>query len=345
MGSKIDEDVLQVLESFGLTRLEAQVYLTIFMRGELGAREIVQTFKIHFPQLYSLVSNLERKGFIEIQEGRPKKYRVIDPKEIIQREKIKMEKNSNILVKSLGKMRKTEIVQKPSVWITRGIQNIFYNMNEMIKGAKFDVTAIVHANFVQNVVESLINKKKEGVQVYLVVYPKAPELSLIKKLKRVRTFGTCPFAILAIADCEKGLMAHGLPRVAPPEMQYGVVFEEPITPIFLSESFYEVWKRAKPISPEEDLKGLPKTFRSQRMAMVEIKNLLKRGEVRVVVKGRYTGSSDAFEGEGTVVGLTDNELHKNFILGFPDGRTLTIGGFYSMLEDIEAERITILKVG
>ncbi|GAI05766.1 unnamed protein product, partial [marine sediment metagenome] len=114
---------------------------------------------------------------------------------------------------------------------------------------------------------------------------------------------------------------------------------------FLSESFYEVWKRAKPISPEEDLKGLPKTFRSQRMAMVEIKNLLKRGEVRVVVKGRYTGSSDAFEGEGTVVGLTDNELHKNFILGFPDGRTLTIGGFYSMLEDIEAERITILKVG
>jgi len=340
------EDVLPILESLGMTKLEAQIYLALLTRAESKAKEIVQAFNIHFPQFYSLTSNLERKGFIEIQESRPKRYRAIDPKIIAQRKIKEMEKGAELLIKSVEEMRKkTEILQRPSVWITKGVQNILYNVNEIIKSAKYDVTIVMENKFLSSVIKSLVNKKSKGAQIYLLVYPEQPEPDAIKqinKLNRVRTFETCPFGILVIADCERAIMAHGLLDIAPKERQYGVVFDEPLTPIFFSERFYELWVRAKPLFSEK-YPELPKSFRSQRMALMEIKNLLNKGEVIVRVKGRNIRSGETFEVEGTVGKITDNELHKNFTLKIPDGKTMTIGGFYSMREEIEAELITILK--
>ena len=339
------EDMLSLLKTLGLTRLEAQIYLTLLIKGETKAKEIVQAFDIHFPQFYALANSLERKGFIEVQEGRPKKYRAVDPNEIAKRKMKEVEKNMKILTKLVeSEHEKAEISKRPSVWITRGVQNVLRNANEIIKSAKYDVTVMIESRFLSRVVGSLIDRKKRGVQTYLVVYPEAPEKHLtdqIEKINRVRVFETCPFAILVIADCERALMAHGLLEIAPPERQYGVVFDEPLTPIFFSERFYEIWGRARPLFLEEDLK-FPKTFRSQRMALMEIKNLLKKGEVFVRVKGRRAGKS--FEERGVVVGITDNELRKNFTLKLPDAKTLTVGGFYSMLEEVEAELITILKI-
>jgi len=341
------ERILSLLGSFGLTKLEAQVYLHLLVRGEAEAKEIVQTFNIYFPQFYGIVNSLERKGFIEVQQGRPKRYRAIDPRGIAETRIKEMENGVAVLTASVEEAReKTELLRRPSVWITRGIQNIMYNVREIIKNARFEVTMVVENAFVPDVAGALIKRSGEGVQTYLVTYPKPPVLDLVKKLRKIRrarVFETCPLAILVVADCERALMAHGLLQAAPPERQYGVIFDEPVNPIFLGENFYELWKRARPLFPEEDL-DLPKSFRSQRMALVEINNLLKRGRVSVKVKGRYIKTSEPFEKKGAVVGITDNELHKNFSLRLPNGKIMSIGGFYSMLEETEAELITILKV-
>ena len=341
------ERILSLLESFGLTKLEAQVYLHLLMRGEVEAKEIVQMFNIYFPQFYGLVSNLGRKGFIEVQQGRPKRYRAIDPRGIAETRMKEMEEGVAVLTRSIEEAReKTELLWRPSVWITRGIQNVMYNVREIIKNARFEVTIVVENAFIPDIAGALIKRRGEGVQTYLVTYPKRPAPDLAKRLRkieRVRVFETCPLVILVVADCERALMAHGLLQAAPPERQYGIIFDEPINPIFLGENFYELWKRAKPLFPEEDL-TLPKSFRSQRMALMEIGNLLRKGRVSVKVKGRYLKTGESFEKKGVVVGITDNELHKNFSLRLPNGKVMSIGGFYSMLEETEAELITILKV-
>lgn len=227
------------------------------------------------------------------------------------------------------------------------MQNILYNVNKIIEDAQFDTTIIMHNKFVSNVARSLVKRRKEGIQTYLIVYPRPPEpnlMSQIKKIKRVRIFETCPFAILAVADSEKALLAHGLPNALPLEERHGVIFIEPIVPAFLSENFYTLWERAKPLFPEESFEHFPKTFRSQRMALVEIKDLFKRGEVTVRVKGQYLKTGRTFEETGTIVDVTETEMLKNFTLRLPSGDTVVIGGPYSTLEEVEAELITILKV-
>ena len=318
------------------------------MKGEAEAKEIVQSLNIHFPQFYSITSNLERKGFIETRGGRPKRYRAVDPKEVMRREINRMKEDAEVVLKFVEELRnKPKVTGRPSIWITTGIQNILYNVNKIIEEARFDTTIIMHNKFVPDVTRSLVRKREEGIQTYLIVYPRPPEPDLmgrIKEIKRVRFFETCPFAILAVADCERALLAHGLPEALPLEERYGVVFIEPLMPTFLCESFFwQTWEHAKPLFPEEGLERFPKTFRSQRMALVEIRELLKRGEVTVRVKGRYVKTGRAFEGTGTVVGVTETEKLKNFALRLPSGNTVTIGGPYSTLEEVEAELITILK--
>jgi sugar-specific transcriptional regulator TrmB len=343
----VREDLLSVLESLGLTRLEAQIYFNLLVRGEAEAKEMVQTFNIYFPQFYGLVSNLERKGFIEVQQGRPKRYRAVDQKEIARRKMREMETGVEVLTKSIEDAReKAETPRRPSVWITSGVQNILYNVNAIIKSARLEATMVIESRFIPDVAHTLVKKASEGVQVYLITYPREPGPDLMKRVKkvgRIRTFDTCPFAILAVADCERALMAHGLLEAAPPERQYGVVFHEPLTPIFFSENFYELWKRARPLIQEAGPK-LPAAFRSQRMALIEIKNLLKKGDVIAKVRGRFVRTGEIVEKKGVVAGLTDNEAHKNFSIRLQDGKVLTVGGFYSTLEDIEAELVTISEV-
>lgn len=341
-------EMVSVLTGFGLTKLEAELYLTLLIKGETEAKEIVRALNIHFPQFYSIINNLARKGFIETQESRPKKYRAVDLKEIIEREQQKMNQNAEFLLKSIKKFQSTRSTkQRPSIWITKGFQNILHNLNAIIKEAQFDVTVILHNKFISRIIKSLIKKQKEGVQTYLVIYPTPPEPNLMRQvneIRRVRLFETYPFGISVVADSEKALLAHGLPEKPLFEGPYGVVFIESLLPTFLSENFYTLWDHAKPLVPQEKSAQFPKIFRSHRLALIEIKDLLNKGEVTVQVKGRYIQTGEPFEETGTIVNVTETELLKNFTLRLRSGNMIEIGGPYATLEEVEAELITILKL-
>ena len=53
---------------------------------------------------------------------------------------------------------------------------------------------------------------------------------------------------------------------------------------------------------------------------------------------------DLFEKTGTIVNVTETKLLKNFTLRLRNGKTIEIGGPYAILEEVEAELITILKL-
>ncbi|MCD6301407.1 MAG: TrmB family transcriptional regulator [Staphylothermus sp.] len=72
------EEILKFLRELGLTKQEAKVYLTLLIHGEMSATELAKAMNLHFPQLYNIMSSLEVKGFIEVQEGRPKRYKAVD---------------------------------------------------------------------------------------------------------------------------------------------------------------------------------------------------------------------------------------------------------------------------
>lgn len=339
------EEVLNFLRELGLTSLEAKAYMTLLISGEMSATELAKALDVHYPQLYNIMSSLEVKGFVEVQEGRPKRYRAVDINYVASRRIAEIKSKARKVKKILNQVRKSPY-SRPSIWITLGIRNILRNLIELISNAKYDAFVVIHRDYVGRVRKSLISARKKGIQTYLVVYPgdETDELTTkFKAVKRVAVFETYPFAILGVVDSCRAVISHGCPRRVPPDRLHGIVFDEPLMPLFLTEDFYQIWVKAKPIV--ESRLTLPATFTSQRMALIELKKLInKYNNVMVKVKGSYVRNGGKFEGTGVVKKVIENEYQKCIVMVMADGTMVSIGGPYALLEDVEAQLITILSV-
>ena len=68
------ERVIETLMSFGLTRLDAQVYILLAKKGPQKAIEIGKVLKISKPQLYRCLKNLESQGIVSATLEHPAKF-------------------------------------------------------------------------------------------------------------------------------------------------------------------------------------------------------------------------------------------------------------------------------
>ena len=65
----------QILDQIGLTKYESQAYYYVLSNGAVEAGEISKNENIPYGKIYETLNKLEKYGFIEIQQSRPKKYR------------------------------------------------------------------------------------------------------------------------------------------------------------------------------------------------------------------------------------------------------------------------------
>lgn len=70
----------QLLKDAGLTQYEAAAYYCLIAGGVLSANEISRNASIPMGKIYETLKSLGDKGFIEVQNSRPKKYHPVKPK-------------------------------------------------------------------------------------------------------------------------------------------------------------------------------------------------------------------------------------------------------------------------
>jgi DNA-binding MarR family transcriptional regulator len=71
----INTNLLKGLRVLGLTNKEAEALVAVVARGSATAGEISGEIGVHYPVVYRLLSSLERKGWVEASQDRPKYYR------------------------------------------------------------------------------------------------------------------------------------------------------------------------------------------------------------------------------------------------------------------------------
>ncbi|VVB91464.1 HTH-type sugar sensing transcriptional regulator TrmBL1 [uncultured archaeon] len=86
------------LRSFGLTRYEADVYLTLLRIGSGDANLIATTSGVPLGRIYSILSSLQEKKIIHAQETRPRKFAAVDPgtalKYLLESQRFKLQQAS-----------------------------------------------------------------------------------------------------------------------------------------------------------------------------------------------------------------------------------------------------------
>ena len=65
------ERVLKTLEGFGLSRVDAEVYVYLAKKGPKKGRELANALRITKQQLYPSLKNLKNKGVVTVSLERP----------------------------------------------------------------------------------------------------------------------------------------------------------------------------------------------------------------------------------------------------------------------------------
>jgi len=133
----VSETTRRALKDFGLTEYEVKAYIALVDSGPMPASQLSTTAAIPYSKIYEILGNLERKGWVESEQGRPNKYFPKPPSTALESWRVRME---NTLMSSqkeaLSELQplyeKKGVQERPDIWIVRGQDNILDRIKETL---------------------------------------------------------------------------------------------------------------------------------------------------------------------------------------------------------------------
>ncbi len=141
----LDPKLAELLKLLNLTEYESKTYLALVMRGSATVKEIRELAGIPYSREYDVLQNLEKRGFVQVQPGRPKRFKAADPRSILKRElevrAASVEKLLAALMPLYESTSKTSAFEDV-VWMIKGSKNIREKLAEMINSAKKEILIV-----------------------------------------------------------------------------------------------------------------------------------------------------------------------------------------------------------
>lgn len=144
VSAPMSEEARRVLQESGLTDYETRAYLALLEKGVLTVSQVSEHAPVPYSKVYETLTSLERKGWIETEQGRPRRYYPKAPSETLATMKLQLEEKVKSWEKTiLGELQplyeKREIREKPDIWILRGELNTLAKLKEMLEKAKTEL--------------------------------------------------------------------------------------------------------------------------------------------------------------------------------------------------------------
>ena len=140
----IGEEARRALRELGLTAYESAVFLSLMERGVMTASGVSESAGVPFSKVYEVLNNLERKGWIDVERGRPSRYFCKSPKEAFEAARRELEGKlrgwEHAITEELQPLyEKRELREKPDIWILRGEASVLAKLQEMLGKARSQV--------------------------------------------------------------------------------------------------------------------------------------------------------------------------------------------------------------
>ncbi|MFW6025692.1 MAG: TrmB family transcriptional regulator [Candidatus Woesearchaeota archaeon] len=155
-------DSLKILD---LSEYETKIWISILSKGIADPKEISNDTSVPRSRTYEVLDSLEKKGFIMLKLGKPKKYISIPPKKVIQliknKEKSSMEKEikkvenfEEDVIESLEEIykqrKKDNISTEKIVSITKNKTKQLENLKMLLKGAQKELKIFTEFEFLKD---------------------------------------------------------------------------------------------------------------------------------------------------------------------------------------------------
>jgi len=192
----ISDRARRSLQEFGLTDYEIRSYISLLEIGPATASELSEASGVPYSKIYEVLGSLEKKGWIEMEHGRPSRYYPKPPSVAMEITKSQLENalktNETLLLDELQPLyEKKGVRERPDIWIVRGDFNVLAKVRETIEHVQKEILAALPA-LPDSLAEPLIPLIKtiveRGVKVQLMTMemPMTETMVKLTKLCEVR---------------------------------------------------------------------------------------------------------------------------------------------------------------
>lgn len=199
------EQIGGTLRGFGLGGYAADAFCALVRMAEATAGDLVLKTGIPDSKIYYALDELAEKGLVEVQEGKPKRYRVVPPKEVqlrlarlVDDEFERRRAAAARLVSLLEPLRAA--TRSPSTgvaYIVKGLPNIVARLESLIASARKEIVLLMSDESVFRKLEpSLVKAARRKVRLRLAL----PEISMEKDLEKAAELRSivCDCALLVV---------------------------------------------------------------------------------------------------------------------------------------------------
>ena len=188
----ISDKARRSLQEFGLTDYEIRSYTSLLEMGPATASELSEASGVPYSKIYEVLGSLEKKGWIEMEHGRPSRYYPKPPSVAMEITKSQLESalktNEALVLDELQPIyEKKGVRERPDIWIVRGDFNVLAQVRETVEHVQREILAAVPA-LPDSVAEPLIPLIKtiveRGVKVQLMTM-KTPMTETMMKLTKL----------------------------------------------------------------------------------------------------------------------------------------------------------------
>jgi sugar-specific transcriptional regulator TrmB len=345
------------LEEAGLSQYQAETYNTLLQLGAASATEIADACAVPTARIYDVLRDLEAKGYIETYEQDSLHARARDPDEVLS----DLRNRASLLTEAAEEIE--ERWQEPAVdthkvSIVKRFDTVFDRAAALIREAQSEVQLAVTPEQFASLRPALQHAFDNGAIVKLSIHsddrasmPDVSEFDGVVTEVRRRTLPT-PF--ITLVDRTNTCFAPHADSLN----QYGVLVDDyTLTYVFhwyFLTCLWEVWETIY----SSRSASLPQDYSDIRQCVREIEPLLSDGaRIRVAIDGFETATNESISFVGDVIDVeysgatsADGTPALSQLAGqvsltvVADGRAYSVGGWGSVLEDVEATRITVREM-
>ncbi|MFC1454703.1 TrmB family transcriptional regulator [Candidatus Undinarchaeota archaeon] len=248
-----------LLKRLGLNQYESKVYLGLLSKGISSAGEVSDISGVPRSRAYDVLSSLEKRGFLKVQNDRPVRYIPSSPEEVMRRIKsdhqgdfekklTDLEKLEKEFVEALNPIYNSTYSSLDPTSLTgfiKGDENMRRQKEEMILSAEKSICKITSGDGMKNFVDNHANHVKEanakGVEIRVLANIEERHRDPAKNLENHGTVRKTDISTRILVKDKKEALLIMSPDST--EQEYGVWVKSPHFVNNLQDLFDHHWER------------------------------------------------------------------------------------------------------
>jgi hypothetical protein len=158
------KEIIQAIESLGLSTYEAKAYFALLSESPLTGYKLSKNSGVPRSRIYETIEKLIAKGLILSQEGDTTLLIPVDLESFLEKKERESKRNIDFLKDVLPQLKKP--VEAQGIWTISGRDQIFESVNHFISQAKSHVYLVSFDSDILFFENALIEAEKNQVSIF-----------------------------------------------------------------------------------------------------------------------------------------------------------------------------------